>query len=342
MYYLTDKLREKSGLDGDGQDLVGRALGGKSPVLRVNRLQTQTEQDIQKGLEQILRGMYMAIRNPRNHEAVEDTEDTADAIILFINYLLGILEGAQEPFTIPGFLQRVFDRHFVQSNKYAELLVAEIPAGKRLDVLIEIYRRKREGSGSNLEYVVEELLGHLSEDQKAHFLLIVSEELEKTNSEEDIRLTLQILRPDLWSELKAVSRLRMENILIKSIEKGEVDLAEGEPLVRIGALGTWATSFLPYFESRSEVGRVILDKLDRDFSEQLYVFHFVLDNLSSLYENAYSRKKCIKALIQAVKGDIFGEGLAELLREHYWSFPEDWRKEFDQALPDLSAPDLPF
>jgi len=157
MHYLSNVLREKSGLDGDGHGLVGAALGGSSPVLRVNKLQTETEKNIQRGLEQMLRGMYQFVRNPRSHEQIEDSKNTADAIILFINHILGILEQSQEPFTIQAFLERVFDEHFVHSSRYAELLVSNIPNGKMIDTLIEIYRRKREGEGRNISLVATEI-----------------------------------------------------------------------------------------------------------------------------------------------------------------------------------------
>ena len=134
--------------------LVGQALSGDSPRLRLNKLQTESEKDIQKGIEHILRGMYWSVRNPRSHEQAEDTKDTADAIIYFINYVLSILDHSVEPFTLSKFLGRVFDPDFVSSERYAELLAGEIPANKRLDTLIEIYRQRNEGDGKKLGYTV--------------------------------------------------------------------------------------------------------------------------------------------------------------------------------------------
>ncbi len=90
MHHFSTVLRDKAGVDGDGAALVGQALGGDSPRLKINKLQTETERNQQHGIESILRGMYQAIRNPRSHEQIEDTQETADAIIVFINYLLGI------------------------------------------------------------------------------------------------------------------------------------------------------------------------------------------------------------------------------------------------------------
>ena len=64
VHFLSDVIRERSGLEGDGVSLVGAAFGGSSPKLRVNRLRTESEQNTQRGVEALLRGIYQAIRNP--------------------------------------------------------------------------------------------------------------------------------------------------------------------------------------------------------------------------------------------------------------------------------------
>ena len=74
IHLLSDIIRERSGLEGDGVQLIGAAFGGASPKLKVNRLQTETEQNVQRGTEAMLRGLYQAIRNPRSHGAHEDDE----------------------------------------------------------------------------------------------------------------------------------------------------------------------------------------------------------------------------------------------------------------------------
>ena len=74
IHCLSDVLRNKTGLDGDGTVLVGQALGGDAPRLRLNKLQTETERSIQRGVEQLLRGLYLAVRNPRSHEQFQDTK----------------------------------------------------------------------------------------------------------------------------------------------------------------------------------------------------------------------------------------------------------------------------
>jgi uncharacterized protein (TIGR02391 family) len=81
MSVVTEVLQDKSGLDDDGDKLVGQALGfseNEQPRIKVNKLQTQTEQDVQRGLMFVLKGMYALIRNPRSHERLDDNRHTAN------------------------------------------------------------------------------------------------------------------------------------------------------------------------------------------------------------------------------------------------------------------------
>jgi uncharacterized protein (TIGR02391 family) len=109
MRFLSDLLRERTDLESDGAALVGEAFGGNSPKLKVNSLRTESERNVQKGLEQLLRGMYQAVRNPRCHGKVSDNDEDAQAIVLFINYLVKLIGQSQAPFSKTAFMARVFD-----------------------------------------------------------------------------------------------------------------------------------------------------------------------------------------------------------------------------------------
>src|SRR4051794_10855132 len=91
-HFLGQLIRDRSGLDGDGQSLVGSAFGGANPLLKVNQLQTDSDWNLQRGVEALLRGLYQAIRNPRSHAKFSDTQEDAQALLLFINYLIGIID----------------------------------------------------------------------------------------------------------------------------------------------------------------------------------------------------------------------------------------------------------
>ena len=138
IFKLTDTIRNKTGLEGDGASLIGQAFGGENPQIKLNKLQTDSEKDVQKGIQEILRGIYSGIRNPRSHDSMTDDRESAEAIIIFIGYLLKLIDQSKLRFNEEDFLKRVFDPYYVQTKEYSELLVREIPKRQRANIAIEI------------------------------------------------------------------------------------------------------------------------------------------------------------------------------------------------------------
>jgi uncharacterized protein (TIGR02391 family) len=271
MYFLSDLLRERSGVESDGVTLVGEAFGGSSPKLKINALQTESDKNVQKGVEQLLRGMYQAIRNPRSHGKIADTEDDAQAIILFVNYIVKLVGQSKTPFSKSTFLARVFDPDFVASKRYAELIVNEIPARKRLEVFLDVYRLKLDTKAENLKIFFAALFEVLQEDDKATVYEAISEDLQQADDETTIRTIIQIFDPELWLKLDEAARLRTENKLIRSIISGRYIPATKK--FPSGSLGTWAPRLFAYFTLKNEALSAILNKLaSADRAEQDYGF----------------------------------------------------------------------
>jgi uncharacterized protein (TIGR02391 family) len=281
IYFLSDTIRAKTGLQSDGATLVGQALGSKNPKLRLNRLQTKSELSIQSGVEQLLRGIYLACRNPRSHGRTEDAQADADAIVVFINYLLRLIGHARTEFSLETCVQSILEENFVPNNRYAELIVSEIPARQRLDVFLSIYQRKSTADGQKLKYFLDALLSQLSAAEQEEAFRAISQDLRETNEDSVIRTLLQALDPEYWPLLNEIARLRIEHRLIRSMEDGryspETQRCTG------GALATWATAFLQKFTLKTEAYDVLVEKLRSSSREaQDYVFQFFFLHLDSL------------------------------------------------------------
>ena len=65
---LGSRLRQMTGVDGDGYALVEAALSGSSPRLCINSLQSRTQRDEQVGVANLAKGLFSAFRNPAAHE----------------------------------------------------------------------------------------------------------------------------------------------------------------------------------------------------------------------------------------------------------------------------------
>lgn len=351
VYYLSNLIRDKTGLESDGVALIGQAFGGTQPHIKVNALQTESEVNIQKGLEQILRGIYQAIRNPRSHDRYNDSQKDADAIIIFIDYLCNLIDQSKTQFSDVDFLNRVFDSNFVESERYAELLVEEIPKRKRLNFAIEVYKKKETGEGKKITYFMNNILAQLSNEELEQFYEVVSDELLIISNENTIRYTLQILPLDNWHRIKEVARIRIENIIMESIKNGkylrELQKTNG------GWLATWVSyGKVKHLTFVQDIISMLIRKLDSsDNTEIDYVLHFFWDDI--LYNIEHPNHKFNRIIKQKLKqGDKrFYDALAY---EFDWSDPDDesilvktLKEDFENFVEkeqtiDISDDDLPF
>lgn len=81
---VAHKLRELTGLQSDGADLVTAALLGAQPILRINAYVSDSEKSEQKGFGQLLIGLFGTFRNPTAHTLRTAWNlDEADALDLF-------------------------------------------------------------------------------------------------------------------------------------------------------------------------------------------------------------------------------------------------------------------
>ena len=97
--YLANTVKNKSGItDKDGTSLMQTVLSLKSPVLMLNSLQSQSEQDQQLGYMNLFAGSMLGFRNPRAHEHdLSDSPEEAIEMLVIANHLIRVLNGATYP-----------------------------------------------------------------------------------------------------------------------------------------------------------------------------------------------------------------------------------------------------
>lgn len=99
---VAQKIRDKTGLTGDGADIVDRAFGLRAPMLAINTLRTETEQSEQTGFANLLKGMFGTFRNPTGHAPKItwriDEQDALDLLSL-VSYMHRRLDAAAR---VPG------------------------------------------------------------------------------------------------------------------------------------------------------------------------------------------------------------------------------------------------
>lgn len=344
VHFLSDVIRERSSLEGDGVALIGAAFGGPTPPLKVNRLQTESERNIQRGVEALLRGIYQSIRNPRSHGKYVDDERDSTAILLFVDYLVRVVGQSKSPFSLTACVARVLDRDFVPKREYADLIVKEIPATKLLGTCLEVFRQRSEGNGRTVRYFFEAALAAMSDEEKAEVAAAISDELRQAEDEQTVLFVLQALPPAAWSTLDEVARLRAEHKLITSVKEGRYSSGLGR--CRTGGFGAWISTILDAVALKEDLCSVLVSKLSStDYEEQEYVFQFFSRSMPSLFQRPPLR------LVSAIKrglcdGDIRFKEAVEAWDDRYLddeAEPGPWVKPFAKELAefvqkDVSAP----
>jgi uncharacterized protein (TIGR02391 family) len=96
---VAERVRELSGLTTDGADLFNEAFSTKRPILAVNELITDTDRSEQKGLTNMLVGLFGAVRNPTAHAPKvrwEMTEQDALDILSLVSFVHRKLDVARK------------------------------------------------------------------------------------------------------------------------------------------------------------------------------------------------------------------------------------------------------
>jgi uncharacterized protein (TIGR02391 family) len=89
-------LREKSGLDLDGESLAGRALGPPDPLVRAVGVGGATGDSVQRGVMQMAQGIFQAARNPLAHSRLTLSRDEAMEIVAMASFVVRSVERGEE------------------------------------------------------------------------------------------------------------------------------------------------------------------------------------------------------------------------------------------------------
>jgi uncharacterized protein (TIGR02391 family) len=341
VHLLGDLIREKSGLGIDGVPLIHAAFNGPTPPIKINTLQTESEKDEQKGVGELLRGIYTAIRNPRSHTKKTDDKDTADSIICFIDLLITWIDKSRSPFDINQLIEQVFDLNFVPLKPYPDLLAHKIPSGKRLDLLVQVFQRRSEGNILHIRLFSDAVLALLKPEEAVYYWNVVSEELETQKDEDELLSAIQIASSH-WPDHSELGRVRAENLMIASIK--EASRVSGAPLPSNGVLGTWASDIGQYFVLKPQLVATLIHKLGSGSVEQrAYVWRYFRDDLIACVPVPPAHLKfIINKLLKEADSDTFNALYIVQQDDCESGWIEAFRAAHNACPLNITDDDIPF
>ena len=340
VFYLSELIRNKSALDSDGNPLVGSAFGGTNPIVKVNSLHTESERDEQRGVEQLLRGIYTAIRNPRTHEKRTDSAETADTLIAFIGWVARLIDKSKSPFDSEQIIESVFDKHFAQNERYADLLVARIPVRKRLDILVKVFQRRMEANYKAVSLFTQSVLRTLPSEEQDQFWQVVSEGLESASTDVEFRSIIQMTQKD-WMKISELARIRAEHRLIESIKEGEYDSSRSTLLK--GGLGTWARDLASDFTLQKELADAINGRLLSDVPDaRAYAFQYFFSVLRTLQPTpSYWTVSSLKRRLTDEHDQQVYDKLSWVTDEIFADDDDPWVKAFKDVIKQYESAKSP-
>jgi hypothetical protein len=234
-----------------------------------------------------------------------------------------------------------------QSEKYADLIVGKVPARKLLDILIQVFHRRTEPPGRNVELFIKSSLKVLNDVELYSFWQVVSESLENATTDAEFRTVISIAQND-WEKIAEIARLRAEHRLIESIREGEYNNIK--KVCTKGSLGTWATRIVDKMDLNQEYRLAVASRLMSIIpAARAYAYQYHFDTYRRLQTVPWlpvlnSLKRYLKEQDQMtynalifVEGDIFASETDEkwiaALKEDYAAFVPN---------VELSDDDIPF
>ncbi|ELG6030792.1 TIGR02391 family protein, partial [Escherichia coli] len=277
--YLTTLLREKGQCEGDGAQLVGTVLGGQSPRIQINSLQSVSEQDEQRGFEALLRGYYQCIRNPRTHDNFPDTEDSCMRILIMLDTFIKYLKRDVAEFDYTAILERIYEVHFVNNSDYAEALISQIPEKKLLDFFQSLISRFNERPTKEIDSIFKAINQRFSGEEEKAAMRLLGDELRKASNNVEFANVFRIIKPSAWRNLPDDVLIRMENIIIEECKKGYLDFYSDATK---GAIGTWGNTFGSKFKRRGDLGDALIGLLYDSWYTQNYVAKYYVFSIPSI------------------------------------------------------------
>lgn len=168
--------------------------------------------------------------------------------------------------------------------------------------------------------------------------------MQKTSDENDIRIFTDGFREDKWSRIELSARLRSENKMLKSFEKGSFDLINNR--CNNGSLGTWIKNIFDHMEMKDKFNYIMAKKLDSDHYEEVeYIFNYFEKQILT-YDGEPSLS-VIRAINNGLnKGDKRFRGLVEFDIGIDSEWTKRIRNTFDnfeeKQLNPLYKDDVPF
>lgn len=361
---LTTEIRKKSDLiDNDGVDLINKAFSEKNPLIKINKLETETDKNKHRGIMDLSKGLIEYFRNPMSHSKQEYSRKIADAILVLLDeVILEEIVGSKSINSIDDWYLEITNELFPNTERYAKNLISAIPNNKYYELSVMLYKNRNNISKLK-DKIIDELVNNLSPEEFKDYCDVIERDLFGNVQEKEIISLLKFISSNIWKNLSNLARTKIEDMALEDISKLYLDFEyDGGDYIpseqQNGYILENSTHILENFSNLQDIIDIIIEKLTIDSNEflQNYLFekYFSLiinrsskqhyDLINTIYDRL--RYKSSPMWYNTVKKII-----KQLPKDNYWYtslaegfglelLEKDPFKNFD--ISKISKEDLPF
>ena len=350
---LTTEIRKKSDLkDNDGVDLVNKAFSEKNPLIKINKLETETDKNKHRGIMDLSKGLIEYFRNPMSHSKQEYSKKIADAILVILDQvILEEIVGSKSINSIDDWYLEITNELFPNTERYAKNLISTIPNNKYYELLVILYKN-RNNIPKLKDKIIDELVHNLSPEEFKDYCNVIERDLFGNVQEKEIISLLKFISSNIWKNLSNLAKTKIEDMALEDISKLYLNFeCDGgyymPPEQQNGYILENSIHILENFSNLQDIIDIIIEKLTIDSNE--FLQDYLFGKYFSLIINKSSKKHydlidTIHDRLRYKNSPIWYNTVKKIIKQlpkdNYWytSLSED----FDFDISKISQEDLPF
>lgn len=327
---LMNEIRKKTDLqDDDGVNLINKAFSEKKPLIKINKMQTETEKNKHRGINDLSKGMIEYFRNPMSHSKQNYSKEIADALLVLIdNVILEEIMQSKSINSIEDWYLEVTSDLCPNTDRYAKNLANSIPKNKIFELIVQLYKNRAKLKKEKI-IIINELIKKLDKEEFSEYCAIIESDIYGKKSEEDIIKILSFVSEKVWKNFKELSKIKIEDMVLEDIKKCRIisneDPFEFELTQEHGYIAIGAKHLLNTFANKVEIAKSIFKKL-MDSRNEDFQFDFFIENFFEILSEGkvydYNLVNVIKDRLryrnEPVWYDKFKRKIEELPNDNEW------------------------
>lgn len=334
--YFKKYVNDEFGIDDDGTSLVGKMFDvnkDKTPLILINKYESSSDIDEQKGFSFLMRWFVSSIRNLESHEFdFEITKEEASAILNFLDiYVFGRLKKHEENSLITDWFEFISTDGFNDTEEYIEKILKVITKNQKKEILFGILDNISLFHNSNRRQVlIENLYNEISKSQRMELFRKIERKISEYNNEE-LLMFFNNFPCEIWKNINEIISMKIEHKIYLAIMKANEDW---DPFEEAYILLFIPDKFLRLFSNKEKVEKLLIEKIKKSDSECKFVFEyfseyiqseilnnndFLINEIKELLSKGMVRAK---ALLRPILFKLRTEEKYEELMEEYDNFNE--------------------